>query len=152
MKTKRIITAILLSIGLIVNAQGQVSLEQIQSDFKKETNNIEQKCSKILEDATSETEMGSAVADLEKGYENLMTKYYNLLLSNIKAEDKEIIIQSQNNWIKYKENEMKLINKVYWEYDGFGSMGRLSVINHSQELTKARTTQLYQYLCTLLEY
>lgn len=153
MKTKSIITTILLLfIGLSVNAQNQITSEQLSFYFKKDTLTIEQKCAQILDNAMSDTEMTGAITDLKKGYETLMTNYYNLLLSKINTEDKDVIIQSQKDWLKYKENEVSIANKVYYEYDDFGSMGRLSVTSHEQELVKARVIQLYQYLHTLLEY
>jgi len=153
MKAKSIIAGIaLLFIGIIVNAQNQITSEQLMFQFEKDTMAIEQKCTQVLDNAISDSEMIGAVNDLKEGYESLMTKYYNLLLSKIKPEDKDILTQSQKDWLRYRENEIAVANKIYYEYDGFGSMGRLSVTSHNQELVKSRVIQLYQYLYTLLEY
>jgi uncharacterized protein YecT (DUF1311 family) len=70
-------------------------------------------------------------------YDLLLNKYYNRLLSLLEGTDKEVLRQSQRNWIKYRDSEFELNKKVSAEkYTEGGTLQYIIVMNRVVNLAK----------------
>jgi uncharacterized protein YecT (DUF1311 family) len=79
-------------------------------------------------------------------YEKLVGTYFNLLLSKMKEEDKDLLISAQKDWKSLMEKEGALAGKLMQEeYSGGGSI-------HSIEYTERLMNQQKNRLLTLINY
>jgi uncharacterized protein YecT (DUF1311 family) len=91
--------------------------------------------------------MKTASIHMLNEYEKLLNKYYKILLSNIKPEDKEILKTTQRNWIKYRESELKLNFLVSEDkYSGGGTIQILFVLSRNIEITQNRVIEFKEYI------
>ena len=121
--------------------------KQIIIDFKIDTYLIEELLSKRISVDYSTAGMTNATYDAEVEYDKLLNKYFQLLLKKLKDSDKEILKQTQRNWIQYRDSERKLniiISKD--EYSGGGTIQSNIVAGGYLEITKKRVIELYDYL------
>lgn len=121
--------------------------KQITIDFQIDTLKIEQLLKKRINGDYSTAGMTSAVYDSEIEYDKLLNKYYNILIKKLKNSDKEILKQSQKNWLQFRDSERKLNSEIAKsDYSGSGTIQGNIVAVQYLELTKSRTLDLYHYL------
>jgi uncharacterized protein YecT (DUF1311 family) len=80
-------------------------------------------------------------------YDVMLNKYYNLLLSKLNEPDKEILRQSQRNWVKYRDSELQLNVVIAGdEYSGGGSIQRIYHAERKVGIVKSRLEEIVGYL------
>ena len=96
--------------------------------------------------------MTKAVFDEEKGYDELLNKYYKLLKSKLSIEDQTELLNSQRNWLKFRDSERKvnglLCNE---EYSGGGSIQSNIRAGKYCSITEQRLTEIIGYLNRIVE-
>jgi uncharacterized protein YecT (DUF1311 family) len=121
--------------------------KQVSIDFQIDTFVIERLLSKRISIDYSTAGMTKATYDSEIEYDKLLNKYYQILIKKLNDSDKEILKQSQRNWIQYRNSERKLNNEIAKdEYSGGGTMQRIIVASGYFEITKKRVIELFGYL------
>ncbi|MBI3240372.1 MAG: DUF1311 domain-containing protein [Flavobacteriia bacterium] len=91
--------------------------------------------------------MARAAYDCETGYDQLLNKYYGLLLSKLEKEEQTLLKESQRNWIKFRDSERKLsLNLMDEKYTGGGTIQRLVYSSWYASLTEKRVEELVEYL------
>lgn len=80
-----------------------------QAEFSIDTFRIEQMVSKRMNIDYSASGIKTNVEEMTASYDNLMNKYYDKLLNVLKPEDKQTLVSAQQNWLKYRDAEFKLI-------------------------------------------
>lgn len=84
-------------------------------------------------------------------YENLVDKYFKILLSKMKDEDKYLVISSQKDWKSLMEKERTLAGKLMQEeYSGGGSIHSIEYTNRLMMQQKNRLLTLIDYLTHLI--
>ncbi|WP_282080164.1 lysozyme inhibitor LprI family protein [Aquimarina algiphila] len=122
-------------------------------EFTLDTTKIELKTLWRLEIDYSTASMVDSAIYSNKKYDELLNKYYKILLNRLDEEDKKILRQSQRKWIEFRDDEIKLIVRLSKEkYSGGGSIQRVIVAGNISELTKKRVIDLYQYSLGVNEY
>ena len=86
--------------------------KQVSIDFQIDTFVIEKLLSKRISIDYSTAGMTKATYDSEIEYDKLLNKYYQILIKKLNDSDKEILKQSQRNWIQYRDSERKLNNEI----------------------------------------
>jgi uncharacterized protein YecT (DUF1311 family) len=95
----------------------------------------------------STTGTTQSLYDLEADYDKLLNKYYQILLKKLNNADKELLKQSQRNWIAYRDSERKFNNEIAKEeYSGGGTMQLTFIAYHYADITKKRVFELFHYL------
>lgn len=80
-------------------------------------------------------------------YDILLNKYYNRLLAKLSDAEKEVLRQSQRNWLKYRDSELELnIVAASDEFSGGGSIQRIYHIERKVEIVKTRLDEIVGYL------
>ncbi len=121
--------------------------KQLIVAFQLDTFVIEKLQSKKMELDYSTLGMVNAMNDTESEYDKLLNKYYQLLVKKLNDTDKEVLKQSQRNWIQYRDSERKLNSQLAnEEYTGGGTMQRVVVASRYADITKQRVEELYLYL------
>jgi uncharacterized protein YecT (DUF1311 family) len=116
-------------------------------EFDCDTFKIERLIAKRISLDYSTSGMVEAAYDAEAEYDKLLNKYYKLLLKKLSSLDKEVLIQSQRNWIQLRDSESKLQNTLSKEeYSGGGTIQRVIIATEYLEMTKRRVVVLYNYL------
>ena len=116
-------------------------------EFDCDTFAIERLIAKRMEFNYSTSGMVQAAYDAEAEYDKLLNKYYKLLLKKLSCSDKEVLIQSQRNWIQLRDSEDKLQNTLSKdEYSGGGTIQRVIIATSYLEMTKRRLMDLFNYL------
>ena len=119
----------------------------ISEQFKQDTAYIELK----YRADTDYTTMGMIAAniELEKDYDELLNKYYKILLTKLNNEQKKTIRDSQRNWIKLRDSDREVVamlrEKVYKDAGG-GSMWGVISSGALVDITKQRVVQIYNFL------
>jgi uncharacterized protein YecT (DUF1311 family) len=81
-------------------------------------------------------------------WEEVMNKYYSLLMSKIDAEQQNRLKEAQENWVEFKNAEIKFSNSTYYSMEG--SMWLVVGLNNQKEIYKRRAMDLevYYYFLT----
>jgi uncharacterized protein YecT (DUF1311 family) len=116
-------------------------------EFDCDTFAIERLIAKRMEFDYSTSGMVQAAYAAEAEYDKLLNKYYKLLLKKLSSSDKEVLMQSQRNWIQLRDSESKLQNTLSKEeYSGGGTIQRVIIAAEYLEMTKRRVVVLFNYL------
>jgi len=75
-------------------------------------------------------------------YENLMNDNYKNLISKLDNEHKAVIEESQKDWVKFRDREFKIIEKLY-NID-HGSDELIFMEEYKVDILKQRAVQLQQ--------
>lgn len=91
--------------------------------------------------AQTQTEMNTNAADYYKAADKKMTLLYKEVMSSLNAEDKNLLLEAQRNWVKFKESHCKSVE------NGFkgGSIQPLIYYTCLLEATEERIKQLQKY-------
>ena len=137
--TKRLLT--LLIICWTTYSTAQTSADSIHP--------IDKKCEDCLaKNTVKTTDMMQCFANSRDAWQKEMDKYYNLLLTRLKGEQKEKLIASQNSWTSYKDKEFDLSGSIYYG-DDMGKEKRIDAVSRQSEIFKQRTQELKSYYDTL---
>ena len=83
-------------------------------------------------------------------YDKLLNKYYKLLTSKLSDKDKNILKDSQINWMKFRDSEIKTIQMISENKYSLG--GTMRIIDNAafiSNLTKRRVIELFEHLLRL---
>ncbi|WP_370390458.1 lysozyme inhibitor LprI family protein [uncultured Winogradskyella sp.] len=121
--------------------------DNLYIEFITDTFRIEQRQRLKLDIDYSTNGMVISTLDANREYDKLLNKYYQLLLSSLNEEDKEILKKSQRNWIDFRDSELEL-NRVLMNdyYSGGGTIQRVFAAARVLEITRDRVIELYRYL------
>lgn len=91
--------------------------------------------------AQTQTEMNSNASEYYKEADKKMTILYKEIMSSLPKEDKQLLLEAQRNWVKFKESHCKTVEH------GFkgGSLQPLVYYSCLLELTEERIKQLQKY-------
>lgn len=91
--------------------------------------------------------MARAAYDCETGYDLLLNKYYGMLMKKLAKEDQGLLKESQRNWIKFRDSERMLSQKLTDpRYSGGGTIQQLIYSSWTVSLTQKRVEELVDYL------
>ena len=121
--------------------------KKLTIDFKIDTFIVSKRFELYISQDYSDFGMKTASIYMLKDFEKLLNKYYKILLSKLKPEDKENLKITQRNWINYRESE-KQFNYLVSEdkYSGGGTIQTLFVLSRNIEITQNRVSEFYQYI------
>jgi uncharacterized protein YecT (DUF1311 family) len=121
--------------------------KKLTIDFKIDTFIVSKRFELYISQDYSDFGMKMASIYMLKDFEKLLNKYYKILLSKLKPEDKENLKITQRNWINYRESE-KQFNYLVSEdkYSGGGTIQNLFVLSRNIEITQNRVSEFYQYI------
>ena len=126
--------------------------KNISVAFQVDTFLVERLLSKRISVDYSTAGMMKAAYDSETEYDRILNKYYLLLLGKLNDSGKEILKQSQRNWIRYRDGERKINNEIAKDvYSGGGSIQRIIVASRYNDITKQRAIELFNYLARFIE-
>ena len=115
-------------------------------EFALDTFRIEQIVAKRIDIDYSTAGMDRAVSDLTNEYDVLLNKYYKKLLALMNGTDKNVLVNAQRAWIKYRDTEGEFISTVSKdEYSGGGTIQTLVVTGNYSELVIKRTCEIFNY-------
>ena len=80
----------------------------------------------------------------EKRWDNELNTIYKALLSKLNREGKKSLEQSQKQWIKYRDAELKAIRDIYGTMDG--TMWNVIAVASAVEIVEDRVLTLKGYL------
>ncbi|MDX2002589.1 MAG: lysozyme inhibitor LprI family protein [Chitinophagales bacterium] len=72
-----------------------------------------------------------------------LNKYYKLLMGVLSPEAKELLRQSQRNWLAYRDAEQKFSSQFYTDMEG--TMWRAVNAGRYREIVKKRAEELRSY-------
>lgn len=120
--------------------------DSIRRQFLEDTFVVENLLQKQLDKEATTLGINKANLACASEYEKLVDQYFNVLLSKMKDEDKDLAISSQKDWKSLMEKERTLAGKLMQEeYSGGGSI-------HSIEYTDRLMMQQKNRLLTLIDY
>jgi uncharacterized protein YecT (DUF1311 family) len=121
--------------------------KKLTIDFKIDTFIVSKRFDLYVSQDYSDFGMKIASINMLKDYEKLLNKYYKILLSQLKPEDKENLKITQRNWINYRESEKQFNYLVSEEkYSGGGTIQTLFVLSRNIEITQSRVSEFYEYI------
>lgn len=85
-------------------------------EFSVDTFKVEERLRFKLNIDYSTHGITSSILDANNDFDNLLNKYYRLLLKSLNDEDKEVLIKSQRNWIIFRDSELKLNEVLMSDY------------------------------------
>ena len=121
--------------------------KKTEIEFRLDTFIVERRCALFIEVDYTDLGMQFSINQLWSDYEDLLNKYYKLLIAKLNAADKETLKVSQRNWLKYRDSDQQ-VNFLLTEerYSGGGTIQALYAGNRTVEITKTRVLELYHYL------
>lgn len=131
----------------ILSEQNSLSNFQknIKADFTADTFYIE----KVFIYSSGGTGSSNAIADcnyiLLNEYDKLLNKYYKILMDSLNKDSKDMLKNSQRNWLEYRNSERKFNDNLYFDCDQ-GLMQYIWISERAVEITKARVNEILEYL------
>jgi uncharacterized protein YecT (DUF1311 family) len=139
---KNLLTFILLIVS--VSSFGQASTDTL-------TFPIDKKCEQCLDTALIKTsDMMNCFAAARDSWSKEVTKYYELLMTKLKPEQKEKLISAQKEWTAYKEKEFELCSSIYYDEEQ-GHEKRIDAVSRESQIVRQRALDLIQYYDLYLE-
>lgn len=127
--------------------------ENLHIEFSVDTFKIEKRKKLKLDIDYSTTGMIISTLDANREYDKLLNKYYQLLLTSLNEEDKEVLKKSQRNWIEFRDSELELNTALMSKYySGGGTIQGVIAAYRVFEITKNRVIELFHYLNRKIEY
>jgi len=116
-------------------------------EFTADTFAIEQRRKMRMEINWSTAGLNNATYEAEREYDRLLNKYYQRLMDKLEPEDREVLRQSQRNWIVFRDSEHE-VNQILtdWQYSGGGTIQTTISAGYYLEITQRRVIELYRYL------
>jgi uncharacterized protein YecT (DUF1311 family) len=113
--------------------------------FMTDTFKVERLAAGMLDYDYSTYGINNALDQMLKGYDGLLNKYYQQLMSKLSVSDKEVLKESQRNWLAYRDAELKLLGVlIKEEYSGGGSIqSNLLGASYAERIIK-RVVELFQ--------
>ncbi len=125
--------------------------DSIQHAFLEDTFVVENLFSKQLQKESTTLGINKANLACASEYEILADKYYGILLSKMKTDDKESLVSWQNSWKSMMEKERALIGKLMQEeYSGGGSIQSITYTKRLMTAQKDHLLILIDYLTHLI--
>lgn len=116
-------------------------------EFAIDTFTISKRFDLYISQDYSDFGMKTASINMLNDYEKLLNKYYKILLTQLKQEDKETLKIAQRNWINYRKSEEQFNYLVSEDkYSGGGTIQTLFVLSRNIEITQNRVTEFYDYI------
>ena len=127
-------------------------LSKIDLEFKSDIYRIEKLANKKIEVNSTTMGMTKAIFELEKGYDQLLNKYYQVLIRKLKSEDIEKLKISQRNWMAFRDSERVLVGIVSKdEYSGGGTIQGNIRASRICEMTKVRVYNIKEHIDQFIE-
>lgn len=90
--------------------------------------------------------MNKIVAEATEKYDKLLNKYYQKLLAVLEGKDKQVLIDAQRAWLKFRDLEMNLVGTLgASKYSGGGTMQSNISVGEYADLVEKRTIAIYQH-------
>lgn len=118
----------------------------VHIEFTIDTFRIERFMTKWIALDYSDFGMRDAGYATAKIYDSLLNKYYKMLLTVLKGDDKKTLVQAQKAWLAFRDGESKLVGTISKEdYSGGGTMQQLTESSEYLNLIRDRTIALFQH-------
>lgn len=125
--------------------------DSISRLFSADTFVVEKLLEKQLQQDPSTLGMNKANLACASEYEQLVEKYYAVLLAKMRDEDRELLVSWQSSWKALMEKERPLIGKLMQEeYSGGGSIQSLNYTSRLLNEQKAHLLVIIDYLMHLI--
>ncbi|WP_170265023.1 lysozyme inhibitor LprI family protein [Salibacter halophilus] len=132
--------------------KNEMTSDDLLVEFRVDTLKIEERERLKLDIDYSTNGMVTAALDANREYDELLNKYYKILMKSLNEEDKEILKKSQRNWIVFRDSELELNGVLMNDYySGGGTIQRVIAAVRVLDLTRDRVIELYRYLSRKLE-
>ena len=126
---------------LLTNAE-----DTLRNRFTIDTFKIEYTMRLQMDKNPSTHGMLEAMNDANTAYDKMLNHYYQLLLKKIKTEDKVYLINAQKAWIKFRDEDEKLLSTLLGDaYTGGGTMYQLSFYSALLQRVQQRAIDLFLY-------
>jgi uncharacterized protein YecT (DUF1311 family) len=115
-------------------------------EFQVDTFRIEEYERLYLAYDYSTAGMNDAAHAAADKYDQLLNKYYKLLLSKLDKPDKDAAVQAQRAWVAFRDREIELESTL--EAEKYSGGGTLQVVRHAsffEELIRKRAIEIFEY-------
>lgn len=127
----------------------KIDYEKVKKDFSADTARVEQTLRNAIDVDYSTMGMVEATINYESQYDELLNKYYKVLLNSLDEKDKEVLKTTQRNWIKLRDSDKELTEVLCrnaYDESGGGTIWRLISVGAKVEITRKRVFELYDFL------
>ncbi|RKR82733.1 uncharacterized protein DUF1311 [Mucilaginibacter gracilis] len=122
-----------------------LKVSAIESEFAIDTFKVEHLMAERLNTSYVTSDMIITAGDASRGYDLLLNKYYKKLMSVLKDTDKQVLLQTQKNWIAFRDSESKLIGVIGGDKYTGGTMQAPIDAELYLQLIKKRTCDIYEH-------
>ncbi len=113
------------------------------SEEKQEKHPIDMWLEKCIEKDPSTTGMINCSNKAYEMWDKELNKVYQELMKKLSPEEKELLKESQKQWLKFKDAEFRFIDGLFL---GYGTVVNVEKVDQKYEFLKARVLQLQEYL------
>ena len=143
---KKIVQDIEKEISVLKQQLEKEKVNPVEIEFTLDTFSVERFMDKWVEIDYSDFGMRDAGYEGAKLYDSLLNKYYKMLLTVLKGDDKKALVQAQKAWLAFRDGETKLVETISKDdYSGGGTMQSLIEASEHLNLVKSRTIALFEH-------
>jgi uncharacterized protein YecT (DUF1311 family) len=118
----------------------------IQIEFSLDTFRAERFLKKWIDQDYSDAGMREGIYATANLYDSLLNKYYKKLLTVLKGNDKQNLLQAQKAWLSFRDAELKLVGVISKDqYSGGGTIQQLTGSSCFFNLIKDRTIAIFNH-------
>jgi len=119
------------------------------SCFSQETKHlIDQAMDDCLNDAVSTVDQRNCVKEAYKKWDTLLNEGYQQFLSKLPKKEKELFVDAQRKWIKFRDAEFEFINYYYYQQEK-GTLFFVMGDFRKMEMVKKRALEIQEYIQSL---
>jgi uncharacterized protein YecT (DUF1311 family) len=138
-------------IGVVDSSFSNAFSDSIFAAYQLDTFIVEGIYSRQLEVDQTTYGMNRASRDCEEAYDQLLNKYYQILLKKLNKEDQKQLVAAQRAWLKFRDIERQVnAALIKSQYSGGGSIQQLIYASQHLYITRTRVNELVGYLTRIL--
>lgn len=117
----------------------------INADFAVDTFMIVEVYKYKLFDVGSSSYIASINYETTSEWDELLNKYYKILMNLLIEDSKKLLKNSQKKWLEYRDSEKEFNNNLFWDSDQ-GTLQYVWISDRTLEITKSRVIEIVDYI------
>ena len=124
-------------------------IHPIQVDFKREEYRIEEYLRKMVERDYSDKAYLRELLNAERRYDQLLTRYYEMLYDTLNEKDRDLLEDSHIHWLAFRNMEQELNKRVNPMAYNMSAIPMEGMAERYLDITKFRVAEYVDYLARL---
>lgn len=131
---------------LIIFCFSALTLSNTSENFKNEYEQLQKNIGKMIKKDSTTYGMHQALITEYEELDRMLNKYYTQLMKNLNEEGKIKLMDSQKEWLKFRDKEYEFYGTYYHDIGGRGTMWGIVSSENRNTIVLRRVEQLVKLI------